>query len=239
MTDLGHGGLSLVLQRIQRFCLHDGPGIRTSAFLQGCAFHCSWCHNPETRSLRHSTAKTFLPEDLLEPLLRDRDVFLRSGRGVSISGGEPLLQRKELSKLMILLGEAQVHRCLQSTLLLPISPSSKLLSEVDLWQVDLKAGRTEDLKSWVGGNMEVWENNLDLLLSKGKGEVEVRVPLIHGHGGKPEQWPDMAQRLKKRGLGVTLLREHHLKRKEPLHHQDRSLEAKRYFEDQGLVVRVG
>ena len=42
----------LIVFDIQKFALHDGPGIRTTVFLKGCPLNCSWCHNPESKSLR-------------------------------------------------------------------------------------------------------------------------------------------------------------------------------------------
>ena len=42
----------LKVTEIQRFCMHDGPGVRTTVFLKGCPLHCAWCHNPETQNFK-------------------------------------------------------------------------------------------------------------------------------------------------------------------------------------------
>ena len=73
----------LPVLKIQRFCTHDGPGIRTTVFLQGCMLRCAWCHNPESQKI--------LPRRILRtfPLYRLQAVRKRvQGRGAQVFGRE-------------------------------------------------------------------------------------------------------------------------------------------------------
>lgn len=53
MTNTTESDIILPVTKIQRFCTHDGPGVRTTVFLKGCPLHCVWCHNPETQSNKY------------------------------------------------------------------------------------------------------------------------------------------------------------------------------------------
>ena len=87
---------------IQRFSTHDGPGIRTLVFLKGCALRCRWCCNPESQSYEIQQMKQgdkiktvghdVTVKEVLETVLKDRPYYRRSGGGVTLSGGESLLQ---------------------------------------------------------------------------------------------------------------------------------------------------
>jgi len=87
---------------IQRFSVHDGPGIRTIIFLKGCALRCRWCCNPESQLHEiqqmtvGDTVKTVgedvTAEEVLGKILQDRIYYRRSGGGVTLSGGEMLCQ---------------------------------------------------------------------------------------------------------------------------------------------------
>ena len=88
---------------IQRYSIHDGPGIRTVVFFKGCLFHCAWCCNPESQSgefetmcQKNGTCKTVgydaTVEEVLDVVLKDLPYYRRSGGGLTLSGGEFLLQ---------------------------------------------------------------------------------------------------------------------------------------------------
>ena len=86
----------------QRFSTHDGPGIRTIVFLKGCALRCRWCCNPESQSYEIETmmqngkakimGRDVTVQEVLSEVLQDRPYYNRSGGGVTLSGGESLLQ---------------------------------------------------------------------------------------------------------------------------------------------------
>ena len=84
----------------------DGPGLRYVVFLQGCPLRCAYCHNPETWDLTGGTPYT--AEDLCKTILRYRPYFGENG-GVTVSGGEPLLQPEFVAELFRRLHEHNIH----------------------------------------------------------------------------------------------------------------------------------
>ena len=78
------------IHSIESFGTLDGPGIRFIAFMQGCPLRCAFCHNPDTWDAKASVPYEWTPEELLHEVLKYRN-FIRKG-GVTVSGGEPLLQ---------------------------------------------------------------------------------------------------------------------------------------------------
>ena len=93
----------------------DGPGLRYVVFLQGCPLRCAYCHNPETWDLTGGTPHT--AEDLCKTILRYRPYFGENG-GVTVSGGEPLLQPEFVAELFRRLHE---HKYLRS---IPPAPAT-------------------------------------------------------------------------------------------------------------------
>lgn len=87
-----------ILFNIQKFSLHDGAGIRTTLFFKGCNLRCRWCANPESQKMEpeqlgaETTGRAYTLEEVLAEAMRDKPFYDRSGGGVTLSGGEPLLQ---------------------------------------------------------------------------------------------------------------------------------------------------
>ena len=87
---------------IQRYSIHDGPGIRTIVFLKGCALRCRWCCNPESQSYDIQTmvlngkekiyGRDVTVGEVMETFVRDMPYYKRSNGGLTLSGGESLLQ---------------------------------------------------------------------------------------------------------------------------------------------------
>ena len=94
---------------IQRYSIHDGPGIRTIVFLKGCALRCRWCCNPESQSFEVETmmingkpkvmGKDVTVAEVMETVERDMPYYLQSGGGITLSGGECTLQRLQSGRL--------------------------------------------------------------------------------------------------------------------------------------------
>lgn len=125
---------------IQRGCVYDGPGIRTTAFLQGCALDCPWCCNPEMRAC-DAACMEYAPEELAAKLCKDRSLFRNSGGGVTFSGGEPLLQSSALVPALELLRSEGVSVWFETTLQLPVSALEDVMPFASGFIIDLKLQR--------------------------------------------------------------------------------------------------
>lgn len=86
------------LHSIETMGTVDGPGVRTVVFLQGCKLRCRYCHNPDTWRLGDASLTD--TKELMKKLLRFRPYYLKSGGGVTFSGGEPLMQPEFLKEVL-------------------------------------------------------------------------------------------------------------------------------------------
>ena len=107
----------------------DGPGLRYVIFLQGCPYHCPWCHNPDTQSL--SGGSEYATEELVARVSRYRSYFDASGGGVTLSGGEPLVQRRGAAELFRALHEASIRTALDTAGMRPDAGVEALLAHTD------------------------------------------------------------------------------------------------------------
>lgn len=114
----------------------DGPGLRYMIFLQGCPYHCPWCHNPDTQSL--SGGSEYATEELVARVSRYRSYFDASGGGVTLSGGEPLVQRRGAAELFRALHEASIRTALDTAGMRPDAGVEALLAHTDTVLCDLK-----------------------------------------------------------------------------------------------------
>lgn len=97
---------TLNIHSIESFGTQDGPGIRMVVFLQGCHFKCLYCHNPDTIPLEGGKQHDI--EDLVKRAVNMKSYFGKTG-GVTVSGGEPLLQSKQLIPFFKALKKAGIH----------------------------------------------------------------------------------------------------------------------------------
>jgi len=104
--------MKLRINSIESFSTKDGEGVRSVVFLQGCHLRCDYCHNPETWD--RNGGEEISAEELAEKVLRFKDYWGENG-GVTVSGGEPLLQAKELLGFLKLLKEHGVNVVLNTT----------------------------------------------------------------------------------------------------------------------------
>ena len=128
----------------------DGPGIRYVVFLQGCPLRCKCCHNPDTWDA--TGGKEYTPEELFRIILRYRSYF-SGGGGVTVSGGEPLLQAAFVSELFTLCREAGIHTCLDTSGAILNGEVRQLLSLTDYVLLDNKYTTEEEYLANVGCSM--------------------------------------------------------------------------------------
>ncbi len=116
----------------------DGPGIRFVVFMQGCPLRCKYCHNPDTWELRQGTAMT---SDELIALYLKNQAFYKHG-GITVTGGEPLLQTDFLIELFSKAKERGVHTCLDTSGITYTEKSeskiANLMEVTDLVMLDIK-----------------------------------------------------------------------------------------------------
>ncbi|MCR5186356.1 MAG: pyruvate formate lyase-activating protein [Clostridia bacterium] len=127
----------------------DGPGIRFVVFMQGCPLRCKYCHNRDTWDVGGGTPLSC--RELIKKILRDKPYFSSSGGGVTVSGGEPLLQAEFVTELFKELKTIGIHTCLDTSGNLPITSQIKeLLQYTDLVLLDIKHINSEKCKELTG-----------------------------------------------------------------------------------------
>lgn len=115
----------------------DGPGVRYVIFMQMCPFRCMYCHNPDTWFKNSLGAKTV--DSVYNDILKYKDFFNFSGGGVTLSGGEPLLQAGFVLSLFKKLKEIKIHTCLDTCGYVDLSDDIKnAITLCDLVMLDIK-----------------------------------------------------------------------------------------------------
>ena len=151
---------------IESFGSVDGPGVRFIAFLQGCNMRCAYCHNPDTWQC--AGGEVYTPQQLLDKALRFKSYWKNSG-GITISGGEPLLQIDFLLELFRLAKAEGIHTCIDTagnpfTREEPFfSKFEQLMQVTDLLLLDLKQIDDEKHRRLTGCTNQ---NILDMLWTK-------------------------------------------------------------------------
>ncbi len=129
----------------------DGPGVRFVVFFQGCPLRCGFCHNPDTH--RPDGGKEISAEEILSRILRCRSYFGEKG-GVTLSGGEPLMQADFAQRLLSLCKDRGVHTCLDTSGCATEEAAQKVLSLCDRVLLDVKFTREEQYLRYTGASMK-------------------------------------------------------------------------------------
>ena len=195
---------------IQRSSFHDGPGLRTTVFLKGCPLRCPWCHNPETISpeiqelyypdkcigcgkcaegcfagAREIVGRDMTVEQVMAEVELDRPFYGSEG-GVTISGGEPLLQREFVCALAGACRKAGVHVAMESNLCYPASVTEPVLHGIDLLMGDVKIFDAQRHREIVGMDNRNVFDNFRLAASLGI-PIILRTPVIPGVNATEEE----------------------------------------------------
>ncbi|MEO5367772.1 MAG: glycyl-radical enzyme activating protein [Magnetococcus sp. WYHC-3] len=231
---------------IQRFCVHDGPGIRTTVFLQGCPLRCWWCHNPE--GLEPKTLLSFLAEkcigcgaclsacphhahrmengqhvlnrdvckccglcanqchagalenvgrevsvaEVLAEVMKDLPFYQKSGGGLTLSGGEPMVQLAFTEALLQQARQAGLHCVVETCGYAKPDDFRRILPLVDLFLFDIKDSNDAKhiMYTWV--SMRPIRANLRLLHDAGAA-IQVRLPIIPGLNDRPDHFARIAE----------------------------------------------
>lgn len=137
----------------------DGPGIRFVIFLQGCHLECKYCHNRDTWDINSGKYESL--DEIFTKIIRYKNYICPNG-GVTVTGGEPLLQVKFLIELFKKLKEENIHTCIDTSGMVSITDDIKeLLSYTDLVLLDIKHINDNKCRDLVGKS-----NKLELEFAK-------------------------------------------------------------------------
>ena len=141
------------IHSIESFGTVDGPGIRFVIFMQGCMLKCKYCHNRDTWDV--NTGNLISVDELIDKIKRYESYILPSGGGVTVTGGEPLLQPKVLITLFKELKKRKIPIAIDTSGMVEITDDIKqLLSLTDLVLLDIKHINNEKCKKLVGFSNE-------------------------------------------------------------------------------------
>ena len=138
----------------------DGPGLRFVVFMQGCNIRCGCCHNPDTWAMDGGTEYT--PKQILDKVIRCKEYFGKEG-GITVSGGEPLLQADFVREVFALCHEAGINTCLDTSGSIFNDAVKALLAETDRVLLDIKYTTESDYRAYVGCGMATPLEFLDYL----------------------------------------------------------------------------
>ncbi len=129
----------------------DGPGVRFVVFFQGCPLRCSCCHNPDTWD--HNGGKEISASEIVSKALRFRDYFGKEG-GITLSGGEPLVQSDFAKEIFSLCKNEGINTCLDTSGCILNDSVKKLLDLTDRVLLDIKYTNNDDYIKYVGCSIE-------------------------------------------------------------------------------------
>ena len=167
----------------------DGPGTRMTVFLSGCPLRCLYCHNPDTFNMKDGQPVEV--DELIKRLKRYRKIFKSTGGGLTISGGEVLMQRAFAWNLLMSAKSLGIHTCIDTSGFLGANATDDFLESVDLVLLDVKAGDEDTYHKVTGRVLQPTLDFGDRLNALGK-EVWIRFVLVPGLTDAPENIENVA-----------------------------------------------
>ena len=181
---------------IQKFSVHDGPGIRTIVFLKGCILRCKWCCNPESQEytiqemVQDGKTKTVgrdvTVEEVLQEIEKDRIYFRRSGGGITLSGGESMCQPDFAEALLEEAHNRGINTAIETTACVPWETVARLLPHLDTVLMDIKHMDSAKHKEFTTQPNELILENAQKIAHSGV-KLIVRVPVIPTFNDTPQE----------------------------------------------------
>lgn len=230
---------------IQRFSVHDGPGIRTLVFFKGCPLRCAWCCNPESQKLNRQlmvvpdncidcrlcesvctvNAITFSPtltidrekctncgkctevcfsgaltmsgkemtvEEILNELRKDEIHFRKSGGGVTLSGGEAMVQADFAAALLKSCKKQGWHTAIETAAFCNQAALEKVLPHVDLVLLDIKHANSVKHSQYIGQPNDLILQNAKFIANFPNVDLSIRIPVIPNFNDTPQEIAEIA-----------------------------------------------
>lgn len=186
---------------IQRFSVHDGPGIRTIVFLKGCALRCRWCCNPESQEYKIQkmirAGKTEIigrdvsVREVMEEVEKDIPYYDRSGGGVTLSGGEALCQPEFAESILRACHESGINTAVETTGFAEKRVLDRVIPHVDYVLMDIKHINSKKHKEFTGQPNELILENAAYIAELSE-NMTVRVPVIPTFNDTEQEIRDIA-----------------------------------------------
>ena len=161
----------------------DGPGTRMTVFLSGCPLRCVYCHNPDTMEMR--AGEPIESDELLKRIKRYRKIFRATGGGITLSGGEVLMQPAFAGHILRGAKEMGIHTAIDTSGFLGRAASDEMLQDVDLVLLDVKSGNPDTYLELTGRQLQPTIDFGDRLAEKGI-EIWIRFVLVPGWTDDPD-----------------------------------------------------
>ncbi len=187
---------------IQRYSLHDGPGIRTIVFLKGCYLRCRWCCNPESQSYNiedmiragrcETMGKDVTVGSLMDELAGDRRYYERSGGGITLSGGECMAQPDFAEALLRACHDYGFNTAIETTAYASREVVERLLPHVDYFLMDIKHMDSKKHAEFTGRpNEKILENAK--FIAENAQSLTIRVPTVPTFNATPDEIAEIAR----------------------------------------------
>ena len=187
---------------IQRFSIHDGPGIRTIVFLKGCVLRCRWCCNPESQEYKiqelvragktETVGKDVTVHEVMLEIEKDSPYYDRSGGGVTLSGGEALCQPDFAEALLKACHNHGINTAIETTGCAGREAIDKVIPNVDYVLMDIKHTDSKKHKEFTGQPNELILENAKYIASIST-DMTIRVPVIPTFNDTPEEIRSIAK----------------------------------------------
>ncbi len=198
---------------IQKFSLHDGPGIRTTVFFKGCPVKCLWCHNPESQRFEPECnfGQQYTVRELVKLLKKDQIFYDQSGGGVTLSGGEVMAQDMDyIVEVLKALGREGISVVIDTSGFASTENFAQVFPYTDLFLYDLKMIDDEKHQKYTGVSNRPILTNLKYLSELGA-RIELRMIMVKGVNMADEDITEVISWLQKEDIkltGITLLPYH-------------------------------
>lgn len=167
----------------------DGPGIRSVVFFQGCSLRCRYCHNPDTWDTTWGTEID--SKEVVQKVERFKSYFGKQG-GITLSGGEPLLQPEFAAEILRACQEKGIHTAVDTSGWVDQSSLEKVLPYTDLLLLDVKALNNAEYKWLTGKTNDEFLRTLELIKRK-KQELWLRYVVLPGINDSPHHLDQLSE----------------------------------------------
>lgn len=172
------------IHSFESFGAVDGPGIRFIIFTQGCNLKCKYCQNRDTWDLK--VGKDYTVKELIQQILKFKEYMQASGGGVTVSGGEPLLQPDFLIALFTELQKINISTCIDTSGMVALTDKiKKVINLTDIFLLDIKSINDETCR-WLTGVSNKLELEFARYISEKGKRIWIRQVLVPGITDKEE-----------------------------------------------------